>query len=154
MKNCYILLFLMSLIFANSWSQNKSTLDQGTVFYTYNLLGNSEIKELIFKGNESVYKHHQEEKIFITPEGYEIYSHKRHFDWFLNSRTNEVTHYERLRDGILIFSIYKPDEIKWEIKDETKTLLGFRVQKQSPRIIHLLKAVLCQEETRWLGLLL
>ena len=129
MNYCYVLFFLTSFFYSDSWNQNKNPLDQGTVFYTYNLLGNTEIKELIFKGNESVYKHHQDAKTFITPEGYAIYSHKRHFDWFLNSRTNEVTHYERLRDGVLIFSIYKPYEIKWEITDETKTLLGFKVQK-------------------------
>jgi GLPGLI family protein len=108
----------------------------GTVYYIHKIGELSENYELKFKRLESVYSHHVEGKAIVRPDGSEIFSLKRYYDWFLDSKTNEATHYEKLKDGTLVFSVYPAVNLEWELKDETKEILGYKVQKAISRKHH------------------
>lgn len=101
----------------------------GTVSFMYKFGGLVENYELKFKKHESVYSHHVESKALVRPDGSESFSLKRYYDWYLDSKTNEVTHYEKLKDGSLVFSVYPAVSLEWQLLDETKEILGFKVQK-------------------------
>ncbi len=124
----FLILFTCTLVWVSPVLSQKSAFN-GVVEYTYNLKGNIENYELSFTESTSVYKHHQPGKTFVTPEGYEIYSLKRHYDWYLNAKTREVTHFEKLADGTLVYSVYPAVSLEWELQDETKEILGYKVQK-------------------------
>jgi GLPGLI family protein len=106
---------------------------EGTITYSYNRkkLGIRLESQLKFKGtHESVYIQRNEEETFqhVELEG-ETTTPRRFDDWYINTKIKQGTKRVYLKDGTKLYASFEPKIISWEIQDETKTILGYKVQK-------------------------
>jgi GLPGLI family protein len=127
------------LLWSEAVSQSNNT--EGVVDYAYRMktFGSEEHYQLKFNKTEAVYLHHQEERTIISPQGYEIISPRKIFDWYLNFKSKKVTEQEKKKDGKLIYATFDAIQIEWEIQNETKTILGYSVQKAVAKTHHFVK---------------
>jgi len=135
-----ILVSFMSLNFCGE-IVGQSDKTQGIVYYTYQLkkFGSEEEYMLKFSRNESVYMHHQEEHTITSPQGYEITSPRKIYDWYLDSKKKLVVENEKKKDGKVVFAKFDGIPIEWEVQRETKTIIGYQAQKAIAKAHHFVK---------------
>lgn len=138
-KAKFLLIFFLILNLQKSFGQEDKT--QGSVTYVYRMksLGVQEEYQLKFNKSESVYMHHQEEHTIISPQGYEMTSPRKIYDWYLDAKNKKVTERNKQKDGKQIFATFDGLGIAWEIQDETKTIMGYKVQKATAKKHHFVK---------------
>ena len=121
-----ILLLLFVSISLQSKAQNT-----GVATYTFKSYGDYDTEaKLFFKDGKYWYSRHQEPRKFTSssPERYEIYHYKDYFDWFYSSINDSVLIILNKYKYPPLYSKWKKN-IEWDIKEETRELNGFKVQK-------------------------
>lgn len=139
-RNLIITIFLTVISFSISFSQ-KIDNTQGIVEYKYTMrtVGLEEMYVLKFNKHETVYLHHQEARSYTSTQGYEVFSPRKIYDWYLDSKKKQVTEQEKLKDGNLVYASFDAIPIEWELQNETKTMLGYTVQKAVAKNHHFVK---------------
>lgn len=106
---------------------------EGTITYYYNRkkLGIRYESQLKFKGvAESVYIQRNEEKTFQHVDIPGETTVPRYFDdWYIDTKLKQGIKQVHLKNGTTLYATFTPEPLAWEIKDETKTILGYKVQK-------------------------
>jgi GLPGLI family protein len=127
-------LFISSLLFfllVWSYTKGQNAKLGGVVTYSYRQDGLKLRRDYVlkFNSNSSVYIHRQEERSFTTSDGIHVNTLRDFSDWYIDLMNKEVTKRVILKDGTSLFAVYNAEPIKWELQNETKTILGHVVQK-------------------------
>lgn len=124
----FLLVVLLNFSFKLVFAQKEGTV---TYYYIHKNLGMRQPSQLKFKNEESVLIQRQDQQVWPTPgeSRSETTSPRRYNDWYFNAKSKDVIWQEILEDGTKIFARLEAEPIQWEIQDETKTILGFKVQK-------------------------
>lgn len=110
-----------------SFAQHEGTV---VFYYIHNNLGIRQESQLKFNKAESVLILRQDEKVWPTPQTQgETTTPRRYTDWFIDTKSNQIIKANHLKDGTTLYASYKPEPMEWEIQNETKTILGYKVQK-------------------------
>jgi len=122
-------------------AQGKQDISSGSIEYAYRMkaVGVEEKYNLEFNRYECVYRHYQEEHTIISPQGYEMTSPRKFYDWYIDLSKKQVTEREKQKDGKMIFATFDAIIIDWEIQEETKVILGYTVQKAIAKRHHFVK---------------
>ena len=141
LNTLYSIVLLFMCFSLDGISQDLPDKSKGTVTYSYflNKVGLKETYVFKFNKYESVYYHHQLGSSFTTPEGYEIFTPKKFFSWYLNSKTKKVTENQKLKNDKVVFASFDAIPIEWEIQEETKVIIGYIVQKAIAKRHHFVK---------------
>lgn len=126
----FILGFLSLLVSSVLFAQTSGTITYYRENTKYLLRQESHLK---FKPHESLFFIRiKGGNVIRTPEGIETTEGRQMYDLFLDAKAASFTkrHYLKSKiDSIKVYAEYKPEPIEWEIANETKTILGYKVQK-------------------------
>jgi|688.fasta_scaffold400789_1 GLPGLI family protein len=128
----FLLVVLFNFSFKLIFAQKEGTV---TYYYIHKNLGMRQPSHLKFKNEESVLIQRQDQQVWPTPgdSRAETTSPRRYNDWYLNSKTKKVIRREILKDSTMLFAHFDAQPMEWEIKNETKTILGYKVQKATAK---------------------
>jgi len=119
---------ILSIILITFFLQSKGQ-NSGSVSYTFKSYGGySYESKLLFKDGNYWYSRRQEPREFTSNEGYEFFHYKEYFDWYYSSSNDSILVISHEHNFPMLYSSYD-NNIKWDIKNETKVINGIKVQK-------------------------
>ncbi|MCF6361087.1 MAG: hypothetical protein L3J29_10045 [Cyclobacteriaceae bacterium] len=126
-----VLIVIASCFFVTTVGFSQVTAIATYTFELPNFEYDADFK-LIINSQLSNFQHHQEATEFTTHQGYLLEFPKNYYDWIYDSSNKTIVEQRVLKDGTKVIANWAAD-LTWEITEETKEIVGYKVQKAIAR---------------------